>query len=953
MADRILKSTLVLEDKTEKVLTGFRARVKAIAPQLLAAASAAAVLSAATATVRKGLDFRKQIETATVQFQSFFGSVADAETHVKRLIDFAANTPFQLPGLLRASRMLLTFGADAVYGSDTLKVLGDAAAGVSQPIEDVSVWVGRMYTNLQGGQPIGEATARLQEMGLLSGEARMELEQLAKEGGRTNDAMALLRDELSRHEGGMERLSKTTAGLESTFGDLIGQAAGLTVKILGLDDAYKATLETSNRLLQNFIKMADGNQYLQNAWTSMSRAQRRSYKDIVEYEKEWLKLIEAGADVGPVLQEVNDKTKDNSKKTAEASAEAKRLAEELAKLNKEFDDSIDNAVAMTAALNELNRAAGAFQLSDLPVAQIGGELESSIIEGIEGIGAGAERAGRVVGARTVEGLRDEVEKASTNMSKGTKIASMFGTSMVDLGNAIGGTEGKVISFAGSMTQAFAAGGPWAAGVAAAVGLFTFWRRKAEEERAAAEQLRKETEQTIREGQEKWTAMEDRIFGRPADEVIEDLDRANNVMRVQWNAIKDNAEALHNLGEIYSEARANGAELTAQQTELADAFDLSQTAASAASSIAQMYLSMERAAQSAYDKVKNGALAAGMTQEQAEAHAAKAAEAARQHEVAMAEWSFVRQSAIDAALLAIKQGNAKGAAEAAQKAAEHAVEAWRIAMDAMGEVDLPEMPTLTLPSFGGGGGRGGGGGGASAVSELDRLNERLGDLRNELLGLPTESQVESFNELRMAWESLNTDEQALAMQTYAERMYEAAQAGHELNEEEQRAADLWQDKIAGMEAAEEAARKLKNEQDEAARLAKKAIEEQERKWKRMVDSAVSSVRKLWEKYQSGGEDAIMQVAATEERTFIRRAAMEAALSAARSGGNARAAAVQAVSSARAAWGQAQSAVRTATGAVESVLGGPQQLNIVVRQDESGRWAASQTMRELRRGQVVRI
>ena len=82
------------------------------------------------------------------------------------------------------------------------------------------MWVGRMYTNLQSGKPIGEAAARLQELGLLSGPARAKLEALAKEGGKSTEAMAVLRGELEKHDGAMERMSLTTAGLESTFGDL-------------------------------------------------------------------------------------------------------------------------------------------------------------------------------------------------------------------------------------------------------------------------------------------------------------------------------------------------------------------------------------------------------------------------------------------------------------------------------------------------------------------------------------------------------------------------------------------------------------------------------------------------------------------------------------------------------------------------------------------------------------
>lgn len=226
---------------------------KMASPANIAAGAVAGLGAALTVVVARGLAFSKQIETATVQFQAFTGSAGLAEQHIRDLTEFAASTPFQLPGILAASRMLKTFGADGVYGASTLRVIGDAAAGVSQPLQDVSMWVGRMYTNLKGGQPIGEATARLQEMGLLSGPALNALRGLAKEGGRADEAMQLLRDEFSKHEGGMKRLSETTAGLESTFADLSDQSAGVFVDAIGLTDTYRIGLKVAGGMMRSFV----------------------------------------------------------------------------------------------------------------------------------------------------------------------------------------------------------------------------------------------------------------------------------------------------------------------------------------------------------------------------------------------------------------------------------------------------------------------------------------------------------------------------------------------------------------------------------------------------------------------------------------------------------------------------------------------------------------------------
>ena len=207
-------------------------------------AAVAAVVGAFAAFIAKGVAFNKQVEKATIQFGAFFRNAEQAEAHVRSLTDFAARTPFQLPGILQASRMLLTFAADAAFGADTLRIVGDAAAGVSAPIEEVSTWFGRMYTAIQAGRPMGEALQRLQELGLLSGVARTKMEDLSKAGADQEVIMGILRDEWEKHDGAMERLSGTTEGLESTFTDLVAQVAGATAAMIGADTAYKKFLET-------------------------------------------------------------------------------------------------------------------------------------------------------------------------------------------------------------------------------------------------------------------------------------------------------------------------------------------------------------------------------------------------------------------------------------------------------------------------------------------------------------------------------------------------------------------------------------------------------------------------------------------------------------------------------------------------------------------------------------
>ena len=230
-----------------------------------------AAAGGAAAFVAKGLAFNKAVESATIKFRAFYPTVELAEKHVKSLTGFAARTPFQLPGVLDASRLMKTFSADAAYGAETLTTVGDAAAGVGAELPNVAMWFGRLYDAAKAGRPFGEASARLQELGLISGTTRTEMEELSKSGASVEEVMALLRDEWGKHEGAMQRLSETTEGLESTFGDLVGQFAGAVVEAAGLSDAYKGLLAGTNELLTASVDLLNGTRDLEAEMAELER----------------------------------------------------------------------------------------------------------------------------------------------------------------------------------------------------------------------------------------------------------------------------------------------------------------------------------------------------------------------------------------------------------------------------------------------------------------------------------------------------------------------------------------------------------------------------------------------------------------------------------------------------------------------------------------------------------
>ena len=161
------------------------------------------------------------LETSTLQFGTLMGDADRAREHVKGLFEFAKRTPFETGPIIEASRKLQTFGGNALNTTATLTRLGDASAATGAPIQDLGFWVGRLYSNLQGGQPFGEAAMRLQELAVLSPAARLQMEGLQKSGRDASDVFKVFETSLDRFGGAMERQAGTWQGVTSTFTDSV------------------------------------------------------------------------------------------------------------------------------------------------------------------------------------------------------------------------------------------------------------------------------------------------------------------------------------------------------------------------------------------------------------------------------------------------------------------------------------------------------------------------------------------------------------------------------------------------------------------------------------------------------------------------------------------------------------------------------------------------------------
>ncbi|MCC5804928.1 MAG: hypothetical protein JJU00_01250 [Opitutales bacterium] len=188
----------------------------------IGARAATALTNQVTRLIGAGVRYRANLEQQTVAFSTLLGSMDAAADRMAELERFAATTPFRKEEIIEASRLLEIFTGGALSSGDALRMIGDAAASTGQRLPELANWVGRIYAMLEGGEPIGQATRRLMEMGVITPQVAEELRNVST----SAQGMRVLEREFGRFAGGMERQSQTLTGRLSTLQDILDQLSG-------------------------------------------------------------------------------------------------------------------------------------------------------------------------------------------------------------------------------------------------------------------------------------------------------------------------------------------------------------------------------------------------------------------------------------------------------------------------------------------------------------------------------------------------------------------------------------------------------------------------------------------------------------------------------------------------------------------------------------------------------
>lgn len=213
---------------------------------------------------------RGEFQKLEIAFKTMLGSEEKATALMQQLVKTAATTPFGMSDIANSAKQLLAYGLEADKVNDTLIRLGDIAAGLSIPINDLSYLYGttmvqgRLYTQdlnqfLGRGIPLVAELAK--QFNVTEGEVKGLVEQGKVGFPEVQKAIENLTNEGSKFGGLMAAQSKTISGqisniedqIEQMFNELGQSSEGAIAGTLGLVSSLIDHWETIGKIILTVI----------------------------------------------------------------------------------------------------------------------------------------------------------------------------------------------------------------------------------------------------------------------------------------------------------------------------------------------------------------------------------------------------------------------------------------------------------------------------------------------------------------------------------------------------------------------------------------------------------------------------------------------------------------------------------------------------------------------------
>jgi tape measure domain-containing protein len=229
----------------KSTLTSFTSSIGSAGSAMLKLTGVGALVGGVFAALKgaaSGITLAADLEQVSVAFETMLGSAAASQKLMADLTKFSAATPFEFPEIASSAKKLLAFGVGAADMTNKLTMLGDIAAGVGAPLEDIAAIYGKIKSR---GQLTGETLNQMAERGIpiyralakSLGVAESAVAGLVTKGeigfNDVDAALAGLTGTGGQFAGMMQKQSQTLAGLWSTLTDTIGLGtAGLVTTLV-------------------------------------------------------------------------------------------------------------------------------------------------------------------------------------------------------------------------------------------------------------------------------------------------------------------------------------------------------------------------------------------------------------------------------------------------------------------------------------------------------------------------------------------------------------------------------------------------------------------------------------------------------------------------------------------------------------------------------------------------
>lgn len=225
----------------------------------------------APASIAMGLVAKKAIssaanfETLGIQLEVLTGSAEKGKQLFQELSTFSAQTPFELPEIVQATRTLLGSNIALKDVVATTKMLGDVSAGSGADIKSLAVVFGQVagMTKLQGQDAMQFVSNGVPIWALLQKVTGKSVDQLRDLGSKGQISFDLVNKALtqSTEKGGMYyqatlKLSKSLSGLYSTLKDNVnlafGELGAEMVKAINLQELITEISDFAGKLTDKF-----------------------------------------------------------------------------------------------------------------------------------------------------------------------------------------------------------------------------------------------------------------------------------------------------------------------------------------------------------------------------------------------------------------------------------------------------------------------------------------------------------------------------------------------------------------------------------------------------------------------------------------------------------------------------------------------------------------------------